>query len=207
MALTDKKITNYQTSITALSNTPSADGVTAAQLKALFDGRTDGEVKSSINGIIDELLGQSAASQLGAVGGTIQQLLDLRVASAQIKGIRLNDDGAIEVTFDGTTWQATASSGHVILDGQGNQLAQRSRMQFANTVVTDQNGVTVVEGVKGEKGEKGDKGDTGDTGSVGPQGEIGKAWLPTVDTQGVLSFALSDSTVAQTGSASCRDRV
>lgn len=87
--------------------------------------------------------------------------------------IRLNDDGVLETSLDGIEWQATGSSGHLILDANGNRLPQRSRLKFANGTVTDENGVTVVTGVKGDKGEKGDKGDKGDTGDTGPRGEQG----------------------------------
>ena len=43
MALSDKKIVSYEVSIKDLSDTPSADGVSADQLKAMFDARTDDE--------------------------------------------------------------------------------------------------------------------------------------------------------------------
>lgn len=120
----------------------------------------------------------------------------------QIKGLRVNADGQIEITKDGTTWAATASSGHIVLDKNGNALPQRSRLQFVNGTVTDVNGVTVVTGVKGDKGDaftyadftaqqlaalKGEKGD---------QGVIGKTIVPEVDSFGVLSFTVQDTAIA-----------
>ena len=56
MALSDNKITTYVDNIKDLSNRPSADGVTAAALKTLFDGRTDKEVKQKHNALIDAQL-------------------------------------------------------------------------------------------------------------------------------------------------------
>ena len=43
MAFIENKITGYRVNIKDLSDTPSADGVSAEQLKTLFDGRTDEE--------------------------------------------------------------------------------------------------------------------------------------------------------------------
>lgn len=54
MALKDYLIEGYEDSVSALSDFPSDDGVSAERLKAIFDGRTDKEVKESINGIIVE---------------------------------------------------------------------------------------------------------------------------------------------------------
>lgn len=108
-----------------------------------------------------------------------------QVSSDDIKGIRLNADNVLEITLDGTTWEATGSSGHLILDKDGSVMPQRARMQFVDSIVTDNGNVTLVQGVKGDKGDKGDtgeqgpqglkgdKGDKGDTGERGPQGVQG----------------------------------
>ena len=71
MALNEKKITSYADNVKSLSDYPSDDGITAAQLKAIFDGRTDKEVKSAINGIIDELTATTGAAQLGTKLGNL----------------------------------------------------------------------------------------------------------------------------------------
>ena len=69
MAITSRKITTYTANIADLSDAPNKDGITADQLKALFDGRTDTEIKNSINGIVDDLVavtdGASGADQIG----------------------------------------------------------------------------------------------------------------------------------------------
>ena len=70
MGILTRKISTYTANIKDLSDSPNKDGVTAAQLKALFDGRTDTEVKNAINGVIDDLLsatdGASGADQIGS---------------------------------------------------------------------------------------------------------------------------------------------
>ena len=86
MAITSRKITTYAKNIVDLSDQPNKDGLTAAQLKAFFDGRTDEEVKTSINGIVDDLVattdGASGADQIGAtpltggIGSTVQEVLE-----------------------------------------------------------------------------------------------------------------------------------
>ena len=50
------KITEYEDSVSALPDYPSDSGITAAQLKAIFDGRTDKEIKTKFNALIDELI-------------------------------------------------------------------------------------------------------------------------------------------------------
>lgn len=193
MAFIENKITGYRVNIKDLSDTPSADGVSAEQLKTLFDGRTDEEVLSAVNNVIDELVGPQAAAQIGARTGTVQQALDACVRSGDIKGIRIDADQFIEVTLDGQTWQSAGSGGHLIVDGQGNAMPQRSRLTFTKAQVRDENGATVVEGVMGEKGETGPQGPKGEKGEQGPKGETGKAWLPSVDSSGTLRFSLSSA--------------
>ena len=71
-----------------------------------------------------------------------------------LKYLRLNGDRVLETSADGRTWEATGSSGHLILGGDGAALPQRSRMRFANCEVEDD----------------GSAGPPGDSGSAGPHG-------------------------------------
>ena len=191
MAIIDNKIGAYRVNIKDLSDTPSADGVSAEALKALFDGRTDEEVRQSINGIVDELTGSSAAAQIGERDGTVQQALDGCVRSTAIRGLRLSADNVLEATLDGESWQAVGSGGHLILNSDGSVMPQRGRLQFSLSQVRDENGVTVVQGIRGEQGDKGDAGPRGEKGEKGEKGERGSAWLPSVDAAGTLTFTLS----------------
>ena len=126
----------------------------------------------------------------------VETTVQLPANSAGFKYIRLNSDKVLEVSTDGETWQATGSSGHLILDKDGKELPQRSRMRFMNGTVTDENGVTVITGVKGDKGDTGEKGDTGDTGAQGPIGKTGPVIVPSVDVNGVMSFTIQDTAIA-----------
>lgn len=170
--------------IAALDDEPNdVGGMTSAELKNKFD-----EGGKAIQTYMNETL-IPALENLG-----VEMAVLLPQNEAGFKYIRLNSDKVLEVSTDGETWQATGSSGHLILGPDGQALPQRSRMQFTNGTVTDQNGVTVVTGVKGDKGEKGDKGDTGDTGATGAQGPVGPAIVPSVDINGVMSFSLQNVT-------------
>jgi hypothetical protein len=105
MALVDNKITTYAKSIANLSDTPNSDGLTASQLKAFFDGRTNEEVKSSVNGIIDALLStedsDSGANNIGAtalkpggaesVQGQLEELKAEKVDKVAGKELSTND--------------------------------------------------------------------------------------------------------------------
>ncbi|WP_283243707.1 hypothetical protein [Feifania hominis] len=172
---------------------PSEAGITAAQLKAVFDGRTDKEVKAAVNGLIDELEASTAAGQIGTKGG---RKLDEAVLSEDINYIRLNSDRVLETSSDGTSWQATGSSGHIIVDADGTQLPQRSRLQFLTAEIKDSGGVTVVRALKGDKGDKGDTGATGLQGPQGIQGETGPVIVPEIDRNGVMSFTIQSTAIA-----------
>lgn len=56
MSLENLKIRTYKDSVAALPDYPSDAGYSAAQLKAIFDGRTDKEIKEKFNALIDELV-------------------------------------------------------------------------------------------------------------------------------------------------------
>ena len=178
--------------IAALDDEPNdVGGMTSAELKAKFD-----EGGMSIKEYINTVL-LPALEALG-VESTVQL-----PTSAGFKYIRLNADKVLETSEDGEVWQATGSSGHLILGKDGNELPQRSRMRFMNGTVTDENGVTVITGVKGDKGDQGEKGDTGDTGAQGPIGKTGPVIVPSVDINGVMSFTIQDTATAP-GSVSVR---
>lgn len=170
--------------IAALDDEPNdVGGMTSAELKNKFD-----EGGKALQTYMNETL-IPALENLG-----VETAVLLPQNEAGFKYIRLNSDKVLEVSTDGKVWQATGSSGHLIIGPDGQALPQRSRMQFTNGTVTDQNGVTVITGVKGDKGEKGDKGDTGDTGATGAQGPVGPAIVPSVDINGVMSFSLQNVT-------------
>ena len=93
MAITSRKITTYADNIVDLADRPNEDGISADQLKAIFDGRGDKEIKDSINGIVDDLVattdGASGADQIGStalkVGGaeTVQSQLEETLANVE----------------------------------------------------------------------------------------------------------------------------
>ena len=134
--------------------------------------------------------------EIDEIAATARNAALLPESGAGMKYIRRNNDKVLETSTDGNIWEATGSSGHVIVDAAGSVMPQRSRMQFANGTVEDKNGVTVVHGAKGDKGDKGEKGDQGpkgETGARGPQGKTGPVIVPSVDIYGVMSFSIQDN--------------
>lgn len=113
------------------------------------------------------------------------------VKAEDIAFIRLNTDGQIEISKDGTEWIATASSGHLVIDKNGNTLPQRTRLKFANSAVTDNGEETVIEGMPGPQGERGLQGE------VGPRGPQGKIAVPTVNNSGDLEWAFVETNEAE----------
>lgn len=136
MALTDYKITDAQVSTKGVVSAPDKLTGTAQENKAVFDKLIREAVKNDLNGLIDALVEAGVGSEV------------LLPNNAGMKYIRLNNDLVLETSTDGTNWQATGSSGHIIVDAEGNTLTQRSRLKFAEGYVEDDaaNGVTIVHG-------------------------------------------------------------
>ena len=159
-------------------------GLTAVELKAKFDEGGEA-LQAYLNGVL--------LPELEGLG--VEQAVLLPENAAGFKYLRLNADRVLEVSADGLAWEATGSSGHLILGPDGAALPQRSRLQFTNCTVIDAGNATSIVAAVGPQGEKGDKGDKGETGNVGPQGKTGPSVVPSVDANGVMSFTLQDTAI------------
>lgn len=135
MGLSDFKITDADITSKGVQASPDQLGGTAEENKKVFDRLTSGPVREGHNNLIDALI---------AAG--VEQAVLLPENAGGFKYIRLNSDKVLEVSTDGSTWQATGSSGHLIYDKNGVQLPQRSRMKFSNSEVTDDGVYTIVNG-------------------------------------------------------------
>ena len=105
MALIDNKITTYANPVANLPDHPSSEGWSAENLKKAFDANATGEIKDSINGIIDSLLsvveGESGAENIGSAvidgvtGATVREQLES--LKSQLTDIVLDEipDGTI----------------------------------------------------------------------------------------------------------------
>ena len=100
MSLEEKKIKTYADNVKDLSDYPSEDGISPEELKAIFDGRGDKEIKNAINGIVDELVANTGASQIGSAEGNVQRELDLKVNK---------ENGEAIGTFEVSTWNGEGS--------------------------------------------------------------------------------------------------
>ncbi|WP_367926084.1 hypothetical protein [uncultured Ruthenibacterium sp.] len=140
MNLNDQKITGYATGIAGL---PDKIENKAQWLKQQFDSRTDNEVKEKHNALIDALTALS---------------LDTSVHSADVKVLRLNGDGQVEISTDGENFETISSSGHRILGPDGTALPQRGKLKFTGDAVLfddAQANTTEIRALKGEKGDPG----------------------------------------------------
>lgn len=159
-------------------------GLSAAELKKKFD---EGSltIQKYINNVLIpalETLGVETSVQLPEGAG--------------FKYIRLNADRVLETSQDGVTWQASGSAGHIIMNPAGETLPQRGRMQFDNCEVSDDGTKTIVHGVKGDTGPQGEQGIQGVKGDKGDRGATGPSIVPSIDTNGVMSFTIQDSAIA-----------
>ena len=200
MTITDYKIKNEDFNgkdVMGLPDKPSEAGMNAATLKERFDAAVKYIVMPKFNALLD-YLENSGAESIGVMDEgeqiQLQTLLDtlVRFETSDAKYIRINADNQLETSADGTTWEATGSSGHVVIDATGKELPQRSRMKFINSTAEDVNGVTVINGIKGDKGDKGNQGDQGLQGVRGPQGQIGPVMVPSISDDGIISWVKQD---------------
>lgn len=159
-------------------------GLSAAELKKKFD---EGPLT------IQEYINVTLLPALETLGvETSVQLPE----GAGFKYIRLNADRVLETSQDGVTWQASGSAGHIIMGPAGETLPQRGRMQFDNCEVSDDGTKTIVHGVKGDTGPQGEQGIQGVKGDKGDRGATGPSIVPSIDTNGVMSFTIQDSAIA-----------
>lgn len=97
----------------------------------------------------------------------------------EVVQIRVTDNNLLQYSLDGVEWYDMANGGHNIIDDEGVQLPQTTKLQFANSHVYNDGDKTIVVGIKGDKGDKGEKGETGPRGQQGiqglqgPQGDVG----------------------------------
>jgi hypothetical protein len=177
-----EKISDSTISANGVISAPDTLTGTAAENKAVFDRLTGKTAIPKVNEVIDEV------NRL-----TGQDVFTVKAPDGSIVYMRLNSDKVLETSTDGVNFEATGSSGHVVLDAGGRTLPQRSRMQFAEGSVEDVDGVTVVHGIVGPQGEKGD---IGEQGPKGETGNLGPVIVPSVDENGVMSFAVQATAIA-----------
>ena len=132
MSFNDLKITTYQDSVSALPDYPSDAGITAAQLKAVFDGRTDKEIKQKFNTLIDELITKFGLVEVGiadAVEGHNQQedahekiILPMREQISKILLELLSMNIAIEGKADAGITETQLSALDLFISGTTNEL-------------------------------------------------------------------------------------
>lgn len=153
------------------------------------------------NSLVDALNALTAAASVGAtdangVASTVQDELEKRLISGNVKYIRLNGDKVLETSEDGVVWEAAGSSGHVIVKPDGTIAPQRSRMKFTNGVVSDDGTQTIITSLKGDKGDQGEQGIQGVQGEKGETGATGPVIVPSVDANGIMSFTIQDTAIA-----------
>ena len=153
------------------------------------------------NSLVDALNALTAASSMGAedisgAASTVQEELGKRILTGNVKYIRLNGDKVLETSEDGVVWEATGSSGHVIVKPDGTIAPQRSRMKFTNGVVSDDGTQTIITSLKGDKGDQGPQGVQGEKGDKGDIGATGPVIVPSVDANGIMSFTIQDTAIA-----------
>lgn len=177
-----ERISDSTISANGVISAPDTLTGTAAENKAVFDRLTGKTAIPKVNEVIDEV------NRL-----TRQDVFTVKAPDGSIVYMRLNSDKVLETSTDGVNFEATGSSGHVVLDAGGRALPQRSRMQFAEGSVEDVDGVTVVHGIVGPQGEKGE---TGERGPKGETGNLGPVIVPSVDENGVMSFTVQATAIA-----------
>jgi hypothetical protein len=153
------------------------------------------------NSLVDALNALTAAASMGAedisgAASTVQEELGKRILTGNVKYIRLNGDKVLETSEDGVVWEATGSSGHVIVKPDGTIAPQRSRMKFTNGVVSDDGTQTIITSLKGDKGDQGPQGVQGEKGDKGDIGATGPVIVPSVDANGIMSFTIQDTAIA-----------
>lgn len=179
------KITAEDTAGKGNVGMPDVPGLSTLEMQKKLDELSNDVIIPHFNELIDDVEKDFKESKL---------ITDKAVISETIKAIKVNADGQIEISLNGTDFVATASSGHIIIDGDNRERPQRSRLKFTNTTVSDVDGVTVVAGIKGDTGDTGPQGMRGEQ---GVQGKQGKVFVPVVTGDGDLSWIYTETDTAE----------
>lgn len=124
---------------------------------ALIDALNEGGGADGITVTVPDGVPEGTASNLNAVLAALGAELLKRVISDDVKKIRLNSFGELEVSTDGSKFTVASSRGHVIEDGLDNTYTQRRKLRFKFTQVEDDpdSDATVVYGLPGPEGPPG----------------------------------------------------
>ena len=179
------KITAEDTTGKGNVGMPDVPGLSTLEMQKKLDELSNDVIIPHFNEFIDDVEKDFKESKL---------ITDKAVISETIKAIKVNADGQIEISLNGTDFVATASSGHIIIDGDNIERPQRSRLKFTNTTVSDVDGVTVVAGIKGDTGDTGPQGMRGEQ---GVQGKQGKVFVPVVTGDGDMSWIYTETDTAE----------
>ena len=189
------KIETFKNPVSGLPDRPT---MSSSELKKAFDSNSE-ELKNALNGLIDLLKGlEGAAVVFTAEGISIEDALGNRVRwdGEGVKYIRLNSDRVLETSEDGAHWEATGSSGHLVLDKDGNTMPQRARLYFDQCEVSDDGERTIVHGIRGPQGLQGPQGEQGIQGLKGETGQTGWSIVPHVNqATGLMEFQLMEQAV------------
>ncbi|MCI5923990.1 MAG: hypothetical protein SOR38_07545 [Oscillospiraceae bacterium] len=200
--------------VSALPDRPGEAGMTAAQLKAAFDRSGEEVIASHINGLIDVLVGDTGADQIGTQSGdSVGKLLTKAVNSETVRHLKKDAKGALMISENGSTWTYASLDGHIVVDREGAILPPRKHLVFMNSLAEDNSGrdATIIYGVKGDQGEKGEKGDQGDpvtvNGKSGPHILLTCGDLSAAEASALTSHAANQQnphkvTAAQVGALS-----
>ena len=111
MSFIEKKITDAQIASTGVQRQPNKLTGTAAQNKQVFDALVTQVVKTALNGLIDELTGANAASQLGI--DTISGITAENIQGALEEIMENIQIASVENLVDGSVTEAKLAAGAV----------------------------------------------------------------------------------------------
>lgn len=152
---------------------PDTPGVDTAEMQRILDEIPREVIVPAFNALVDSLnkgtgadgitvtvpsgVPAGTANKLNAVLAALGAEILKRVISDDVKKIRLNSFGELEVSTDGSKFTVASSRGHVIEDGLDNTYTQRRKLRFKFTQVEDDpdSDATVVYGLPGPEGPPG----------------------------------------------------
>lgn len=152
---------------------PDTPGVDTAEMQRILDEIPREIIVPAFNALVDALnkgtgadgitvtvpsgVPAETANNLNAVLAALGAELIKRVISDDVKRIRMNEHGELEVSTNGDDFSIASSRGHVIEDGLDNAYTQRRKLRFKFTKIEDDpdSDATVVYGLPGPEGPPG----------------------------------------------------
>lgn len=121
-----------------------------------YDSTSTDIVFDTVNGYVEPASETDTRKELSYPFKEIKDFLNSVLPSVEgedsIIQFRITESGLLQYSYDGETWNDTASGGHIIYNEDEEAFPQKTRLMFRGVDISTQGDYTVIDGIQGETG-------------------------------------------------------